>query len=299
VDEFTGRLMENRTWSQGLHQAVEAKEGVDLTAPSETLARLSFQRFFRFFTRLCGMTGTAHEARGEFWDIYGLPVLRIPTNRPCVRQVEEDRVFATAEEKFAAIAADVKEISAAGRPVLVGTRSVAASERLSALLREQGIEHELLNAVNHAEEARIVAEAGGRGRVTIATNMAGRGTDIKLALGVPDLGGLHVIASERHESGRIDRQLFGRCARQGDPGSARAYISVEDELIRRFVPGIVREKLAAALAGEKKSAASLVRHAMSFSQGAAQRLAFRQRRSVLKMDTWLDDALSFAGRSEV
>ena len=299
VDEFTGRLMENRTWSQGLHQAVEAKEGVELTPPSETLARLSFQRFFRFFTRLSGMTGTAREACGEFWDIYELPVVAIPTNRPCLRVMEEDLVFAGAEEKFRAIADEVRQVAAIGRPVLVGTRSVEVSERLSGLLREQGIEHALLNAVNHAEEAGIVAGAGEKGRVTIATNMAGRGTDIKLAPGVAELGGLHVIASERHESGRIDRQLFGRCARQGDPGSARAFLSLEDELIRRFVPAFLQRRLTAAVAQGSPHAARIARHAMWFAQQAAQRLAFRQRRSVLKMDTWLDDALSFAGQENI
>lgn len=299
VDEFTGRLMENRTWSQGLHQAVEAKEGLELSAPSETLARLSFQRFFRFFKRLSGMTGTGFEAKNEFWDIYGLPVIQIPTNKPCVRINYEDRVFASADQKFVAIADEVLGMLSSGRPVLVGTRSVAASETLSALLRQRGVEHELLNAVHHAEEARIIAGAGGRGKVTIATNMAGRGTDIKLEMGVAELGGLHVIASERHESGRIDRQLFGRCARQGDSGSAQAFISVDDELIQRFVPNFIQEKLSKAVSSNKKGAQGLTQLAVFLAQRAAQRLAFKQRRSVLKMDTWLEDALSFAGQTEI
>jgi preprotein translocase subunit SecA len=298
VDEFTGRLMENRTWSQGLHQSVEAKEGVKLSDPSETLARLSFQRFFRFFKKLSGMTGTGFEARGEFWDIYGLPVLQVPTNKPCVRQMYEEQVFATAEQKWSAIVDEVVRIQASGRPVLVGTRSVKTSENLSALLVQKGIEHELLNAVHHAEEARIVASAGEHAKVTIATNMAGRGTDIKLERGVADSGGLHVIASERHESGRIDRQLFGRCARQGDPGSARAFICLEDELISRFVPVFITEKLATAVTAENQGAKRFAQFILMMAQRAAQRLAFNQRRSVLKMDTWLEDALSFTGANE-
>ncbi len=294
VDEFTGRIMPNRTWSEGLHQAIEAKERLDITEPDETLARLSFQRFFRLFSRLAGMTGTAREATGEFWRIYRLPVLAIPTHRPCIREVAPDRLFLDAESKWAAVATEVGRIHAAGRPVLVGTRSVAASEALAGRLEALGLEFNLLNAVRHAEEARIVAEAGLEGRITIATNMAGRGTDIKLGRGVAASGGLHVLATERHESGRIDRQLFGRCARQGDPGSAQAFVSLEDEILVRFLSAPVRAGLARALAASPASARRPVAAAVRSAQAAAQRLAYRQRRSVLATDTWLDESLSFA-----
>ena len=298
VDEFTGRLMPNRTWSHGLHQAVETKEGLEASSPTETLARLSFQRFFRFFRKLSGMTGTAREAAGEFWHIYKLPVITVPTHRPCIRKMLPDTVLPTAEEKWQAIADTVLKWHQTQRPVLVGTRSVRASERLAAMLTARGLTFNLLNAVYHREEARIVAAAGESGRITIATNMAGRGTDIKLGRGVADSGGLHVIATERHESGRIDRQLFGRCARQGDPGSAEAFMSIDDELIQRFVPAQMRKRLAAAVAAGTPGSNRLAEKALSYAQRAAQRLAFRRRRNVLRTDTWFEDALSFSGASE-
>ena len=295
VDEFTGRLMANRTWRHGLHQAVESKEGLEPSSPSETLARISFQRFFRFFQKLSGMTGTAKDATGEFWSIYNLPVIPIPTNRPCIREMWTDGVFAGAQQKWAALIASVKEIHETGRPVLVGTRNVQTSELLANMLDSQGLEYDLLNAVHHKEEARIVASAGQIGRITIATNMAGRGTDIILGRGVSERGGLHVIASERHESRRIDRQLFGRCARQGDPGSAQAFISMDDELIQRFVPVWLRRRIKESLAKEGRNTERLSRTAMYLAQQAAQRLAFRQRKNVLQMDTWMEEALAFTG----
>ncbi|MEA3416870.1 MAG: hypothetical protein U9R02_12070 [Thermodesulfobacteriota bacterium] len=295
VDEFTGRLMPNRTWRQGLHQAVEAKEGIDVTSPSETLARISFQRFFRFFRKLSGMTGTGQEAAGEFWHIYGLPFMSIPTNKPCIRKQISDAVFPDANRKWEAIVEEIVQCNKTGRPILIGTRNVRASEKLAEMLTVRGLDFNLLNAVRHKEEAVIVAAAGEQGRITIATNMAGRGTDIKLGRGVVELGGLHVIATERHESGRIDRQLFGRSARQGDPGSAQAFMSVDDELIQRFVPGPLRKQLASAIEKRKPGAKRLSETILSHAQRAAQRLAFRQRRNVLKMDTWLEDALSFTG----
>jgi preprotein translocase subunit SecA len=298
VDEFTGRLMPNRTWSHGLHQAVEAKEGLEPTSPTETLARLSFQRFFRFFRKLSGMTGTAQEAAGEFWHIYRLPVLSVPTNRPCIRKVLPDTVFANGERKWQAIAEEVVRWHQTRRPVLIGTRSVKTSERLATMLASRGLEFNLLNAVRHREEARIVAAAGEPSRITIATNMAGRGTDIKLGRGVADMGGLHVIATERHESGRIDRQLFGRCARQGDPGSAQAFMCIDDELIQRFMPVPMRRRLASSVEKKRLGATQFAEKALSYAQRAAQRLAFRQRRNVLQTDTWLEDALSFSGKSE-
>jgi preprotein translocase subunit SecA len=295
VDEFTGRLMPNRTWRHGLHQAVEAKEGLEVNDPSDTLARLSFQHFFRFFRRLSGMTGTAKEATSEFWHIYGLPVITIPTHRPCIRKLAPDAVFSSVEDKWRAIVDEIARCRQTGRPVLVGTRSVRVSEKLADMLSERGLEYNLLNAVRHKEEAQIVAAAGEQSRITLATNMAGRGTDIKLGRGVADMGGLHVIATERHESGRIDRQLFGRCARQGDPGSAQAFMSVDDELIRRFVPDWMRRRLKSAVAIKGPGARPLAQMAISRAQRAAQRMAFRQRHSVLKMDTWLEEALSFTG----
>lgn len=295
VDEFTGRLMPNRTWRQGIHQAIEAKEGLEPTNPSETLARISFQQFFRLFRKLSGMTGTASEAAGEFWQIYGLPIVRIPTNRPCLRQNYPDQIFAKAEEKWQAIISEILRVHSTGRPILVGTRSIQASEKLAGLLSEHGLEFRLLNAVRHEEEAGIVLVAGEMGRITIATNMAGRGTDIKLALKVAELGGLHVMATERHESGRIDRQLFGRSARQGDPGSALAFMSVEDELIQRFLPLVMRKSLAVAIERKSPGASFLAKKAVILAQQAAQRLAFKQRKNVLKMDNWLEEALSFSG----
>ncbi|UCD34975.1 MAG: prepilin peptidase [Nitrospiraceae bacterium] len=295
VDEFTGRMMPSRTWQHGLHQAVEAREGLEMTSPSETLGRMSFQRFFRVFRKLSGMTGTARESAAEFWHIYGLPVLTIPTNRPCIRRDLPDRVFCRQDRKQHAIVEDVLSIHETGRPVLVGTRSVRASEELASMLQDRGIPCSLLNAVTHREEAAIVAAAGRQGAVTIATNMAGRGTDIKLGRGVAILGGLHVIAMERHESGRIDRQLFGRCARQGDPGSVQAYISVDDELFQRFVPAPLRRVLAAAVDRGSPGTQRIAQFCLSLAQRSAQRLAYRQRRGVLEMDTWLADALSFTG----
>jgi preprotein translocase subunit SecA len=299
VDEFTGRPMPQRTWRQGMHQAIEAKEGLVISDPSETIARLSFQRFFRCFYHLAGMTGTAREAAGEFWQTYGLPVVTIPTNRPCIREHWPDRVFADETGKWRAIVEEVQRLHATGRPILVGTRSVTASEKLAGLLHERGLQFKLLNAVRLQEEAAIIALAGEPGRVTIATNMAGRGTDIKLGERVATLGGLHVIATERHESGRVDRQLFGRAARQGDPGSAQAFVSAEDELIRRYLARPGREILMRALQREVPGKDRIARTAFAVAQRKAQSLASKQRRAVLRTDTWLEEALSFAGQETV
>jgi preprotein translocase subunit SecA len=295
VDEFTGRPMPQRSWRQGLHQAIEAKEGLNLSDPTETMARLSFQRFFRLYRRLSGMTGTANEAAEEFWQIYKLPVIRIPTNKPCVRKQWPDRVFPDEHGKYLAIAEDVHRVHQSGRPVLIGTRNVAASERVAELLEQRGLECSLLNAVRLQEEASIIALAGQKNQITIATNMAGRGTDIKLGSGVAGVGGLHVIASERHESGRVDRQLFGRAGRQGDPGSAQAFVSVEDELLRRYVhPAFHRQ--VSAMVNRRLPAWQPAANAMfAIAQRNAQKIAYKQRKAVLKMDDWLDEALSFAG----
>ena len=294
VDEFTGRLMPQRTWSAGLHQIIEAKEGAGISAPSETLARLSFQRFFRFFHRLAGMTGTAQEAAGELWHIYGLPVVSIPPNRPCQREIHPRRIFVEQEEKWQAVVDEVAERHARGQPVLVGTRSVKASEDLAARLVQRGLSFQVLNAIRHREEAQIVARAGTQGRITVATNMAGRGTDIMLEHGVDGLGGLHVIASECHESGRIDRQLFGRCARQGDPGSARSFVSMDDELIRRYVPSAVRDGVTRGLRLRGRTSVWAAERVVRWAQSKPQKMAFHRRRTVLRTDTWLDDSLSFA-----
>jgi preprotein translocase subunit SecA len=295
VDESTGRQMPQRTWRQGLHQAIEAKEGLELSEPARTIARLSFQRFFRCFRHLAGMTGTAREAAAEFWQIYNLPVISVPTNRPCVRQHWPDRVFLEDSVKWRAVAEEVKRLHATGRPVLVGTRSVDASERLASLLEALGLEFRVLNAVQHKDEAAIVALAGEAGRITIATNMAGRGTDIKLGAGVARAGGLHVLATERHESGRVDRQLFGRAARQGDAGSAQAFVSLEDELVRRHLPAAVRQTAQRALQAGIAGWRRIAHGAFALAQNRAQSQAFKQRQSVLLSDNWLDESLCFAG----
>jgi len=234
VDEFTGRLMPGRRWSDGLHQAVEAKEGVKIENENQTLATITFQNYFRMFDKLAGMTGTADTEAAEFQQIYKLAVTIVPTNQPMVRQDLSDQIYRTEKEKFQAVLDEVRELHAQGRPVLVGTVSIEKSERLSGLLTRHGVSHNVLNAKHHEQEAQIIAEAGHPGRVTIATNMAGRGVDIKLGEGVVEKGGLHIIGTERHESRRVDNQLRGRAGRQGDPGSSRFYLSLEDDLLRIF-----------------------------------------------------------------
>jgi preprotein translocase subunit SecA len=234
VDEHTGRKMPGRRWSDGLHQAVEAKEGVQIDRETQTLATITIQNYFRLYYKLAGMTGTAETEANEFHDIYKLDVVVIPTNRPVIREDANDRIYKTRREKYNSAVEEIKGCHAKGQPVLVGTASVEASELLSRMLKREKIPHNVLNAKYHRQEAEIVARAGQYGTVTISTNMAGRGTDIKLGDGVAELGGLHVLATERHESRRVDRQLRGRCARQGDPGSSRFYVSFEDDLMRNF-----------------------------------------------------------------
>ena len=234
VDEFTGRLMPGRRYSDGLHQAIEAKESVKIEAETQTLATITLQNFFRMYAKLAGMTGTAETEAREFYEIYKLDVAVIPTHRPIARQDLDDVIFRTKREKYAAIAEEIDELHKKGQPVLVGTVSVEVSELLSGILKRRGVPHTVLNAKYHQQEAGIVSMAGQKGAVTIATNMAGRGTDIKLGEGVKDLGGLHILGTERHESRRIDRQLRGRSGRQGDPGSSRFALSLEDDLMRLF-----------------------------------------------------------------
>jgi preprotein translocase subunit SecA len=234
VDEFTGRLMPGRRWSDGLHQAVEAKEGVKIENENQTLATITFQNYFRMFEKLAGMTGTADTEAVEFKQIYNLDVVVIPTNQPMIREDYGDQIYKTEREKFQAVLEEGKRLYEEKRPVLIGTVSIEKSERLSALLSRHGIPHNVLNAKHHEKEAQIIAEAGQPGKVTIATNMAGRGVDIKLGEGVVGKGGLHIIGTERHESRRVDNQLRGRAGRQGDPGSSRFYLSLEDDLLRIF-----------------------------------------------------------------
>jgi preprotein translocase subunit SecA len=246
VDEFTGRLMHGRQWSDGLHQAVEAKEAVEVKEETQTLATITLQNFFKLYDQIAGMTGTAATEAEEFMKIYKLEVIVIPTNEPCIREDREDVIYQTLREKFGAVVEEINQISAAGRPLLIGTTSIEKNESLSAALTNRyGLEHEVLNAKQHAREALIVAKAGQqhtdrtgktRGNITIATNMAGRGTDIVLGPGVADIGGLHVLGTERHEARRIDNQLRGRCGRQGDPGSSQFFLSFDDDLMRVFAP---------------------------------------------------------------
>jgi preprotein translocase subunit SecA len=234
VDEQTGRILEGRRYSDGLHQAIEAKENVKIEAASQTYATITLQNYFRMYHKLAGMTGTAETEAGEFWDIYKLDVVTIPTNLPCVRKDEQDLVYKTKREKYRAVIEIIEEMRNAGRPVLVGTTSVEVSELLSRMLQQKKIPHNVLNAKQHAREAQVVAEAGLAGNITIATNMAGRGTDIKLGSGVKEAGGLAILGTERHDSRRVDRQLRGRAGRQGDPGSSQFFVSLEDDLMRMF-----------------------------------------------------------------
>ena len=234
VDEQTGRIMEGRRYSDGLHQALEAKENVKIEAATQTYATVTLQNYFRMYNKLAGMTGTAETEANEFWDIYKLDVVVIPTNRDITRKDDQDLVYKTKREKYNAVIEQTAKLVAEGRPVLVGTTSVEISELLSRMLKLRGIKHNVLNAKLHQREADIVAEAGQAGTVTIATNMAGRGTDIKLGPGVKEAGGLAIIGTERHESRRVDRQLRGRAGRQGDPGSSQFFVSLEDNLMRLF-----------------------------------------------------------------
>ena len=234
IDEFTGRMMIGRRYSEGLHQAIEAKESVRVRRQNVTMATITFQNYFRMYRKLAGMTGTAETESEEFYRIYSLPVVTIPTHKEMIRDDAGDLVYKTEQGKFEAVADEIEELTAEGRPILVGTTSIEKSEHLSAMLQRRGIAHSVLNAKQHEREAGIVANAGKAGAVTIATNMAGRGTDIQLEDGVAERGGLHIIGTERHESRRIDNQLRGRAGRQGDPGSSRFFVSLEDELMRRF-----------------------------------------------------------------
>ena len=298
VDEYTGRVMADRSWERGLHQMIEAKEGCAITGQQETLARISYQRFFRRYLRVAGMTGTSREVARELWAVYHLPVVTIPTNRPVRRRQLPDAVYATADEKWAAIVTTLARLNDDGRPVLVGTSSVAASEHLSELLTAAGLRHQVLNARQDQEEAEVVARAGEPGRITVATNMAGRGTDIRLAPGVAEQGGLHVLSTVRHDSRRIDRQLFGRCGRQGDPGSYQVIVSLEDEIFSAGVKhNALRLRNVFAQSG-KPLPTWLGGLLVNTAQGAAERHHGRIRRDLLRADDQLSDLLAFTGRGE-
>jgi preprotein translocase subunit SecA len=297
IDEYTGRIMGDRSWEQGLHQMIEIKEGCPVTPMQTSLARITYQRFFRRYLWLSGMTGTAQEVAGELWNVYRLPTATIPTHRPLQRHCYGEQLFATANEKWDAVVARIQELHDAQRPVLVGTRSVAASELLSAKLTEASIDHVVLNARQDQEEASVVAKAGEQRRVTVATNMAGRGTDIKLQPGVAEAGGLHVLATERHEAARIDRQLYGRTGRQGDPGSHETMMSLEDDLMA--TRGALSRWMTQALL---KSRGSLKGRVASFlvrrAQVSAERMHARVRRDLLQSEEQLGSSLAFSGRME-
>ncbi|CAM5199992.1 Protein translocase subunit SecA OS=Castellaniella defragrans OX=75697 GN=secA PE=3 SV=1 [Castellaniella defragrans] len=298
VDEFTGRTMADRSWGQGLHQMIELKEGLELTDPRLTLKSISYQRFFRHYLRLSGMTGTAQEIRGELGWVYDLPVVTIPTNKPCQRRVRPDRVLAGLAQKWAAVCDEAARLHAQGVPILIGTRTVAASEQIAAELARAGVPAVILNAKQNADEAALVARAGEVGSVMIATNMAGRGTDIPLSDAARRLGGLHVILTERHESARIDRQLQGRCARQGDPGCAQAILSLEDTVLdavgRLPWAGWVRQWVRLGLPGS----GPLAVHWLSHAQARMERHLARERGRMVAADQQLEDSLSFSGHGD-
>jgi preprotein translocase subunit SecA len=289
VDEFTGRLMFGRRYSDGLHQAIEAKEGVRIREENVTLATISIQNYFRMYKKIAGMTGTAATEEEEFVKIYGLEVVVIPPNKPLRRTNYPDLVFKTEEEKFEAVVKEIEELYKIGRPVLVGTTSIEKSERLSKMLKKKGIPHNVLNAKYHEKEAEIISKAGQKYAVTIATNMAGRGTDIVLGEGVAELGGLHVIGTERHESRRIDNQLRGRAGRQGDPGSSRFYVSLEDDLLRLF-GGDQIKALMDRLGMEKGQPieSPLLTRLIENSQAKVEKLNFEIRKQLLEYDDVLN-----------
>jgi preprotein translocase subunit SecA len=289
VDEFTGRIMEGRRWSEGLHQAVEAKEGVKIQEEHQTLATITLQNYFRLYEKLAGMTGTAKTEEKEFVEIYGLDVVEIPTNVEVARADENDLVFKTKDGKWAAVVRDIEERAHAGQPVLVGTIAVETSEYLSQLLTRKGIKHNVLNAKEHAREAEIIKDAGQHGAVTIATNMAGRGVDIKLGDGVRELGGLYVLGTERHESRRIDNQLRGRSGRQGDPGETRFYLSGEDDLVRLFAGDRIKGVMERfKIPDDQPMEAKILSRQIEGAQKKVEEQNFVMRKNVLKYDDVLN-----------
>lgn len=298
VDPHTGRVMADRSWEKGLHQMLEYKEGCALTVERETLARISYQRFFRRYHHLAGMTGTAGEVAHELWTVYGLHVVAVPTHRPLRRRKEKELFFVTEKEKLHRIVRDAAAIHATGRPILIGTPTVAASESLSALLRANSLPHTVLNARQDQQEAEIIAKAGQSGQITIATNMAGRGTDIALGPGVAESGGLHVIATERHSAGRIDRQLFGRCGRQGDPGSCAGYVSLGDTLLAPHAEGILGKLMRFLARWDTPAGGWLIERIVTRIQRSLEKRHFYQRCRLLSHDDSVDQALAFTGERE-
>jgi preprotein translocase subunit SecA len=298
IDQPTGRTAPDRSWERGLHQLIEIKEGCDLTPERETLARIGYQQFFRRYLRLSGMTGTAREVAGELWSVYRLNTLVIRPRLPMRRRSWGTRVFLSQESKWKAVVARVRELQGLGRPVLVGTCSLAASEELSARLTAAGFPHRVLNARQDADEAAIVAQAGRRGRITVATNMAGRGTDIGLGPAVSKNGGLHVIATQRGEARRIDRQLFGRCGRQGDPGSYEEMLSLEDGPVELFYPGGIRSFLARRIGPGGTLRGRLGKLLTGAPQWAEERRYARVRGSLMALEEYLSDLLAFSGPGE-
>ncbi|VAX42872.1 Protein translocase subunit SecA [hydrothermal vent metagenome] len=296
VDEYTGRFLPDRSWEHGLHQAVEAKEGVTVTADRETLARMSFQRFFRSYPFLCGMTGTVADATSEMEKVYGRPVVVVPTNRPLIREQWPMRVFRTADAKWLAIVESIAELHEAGRPVLVGTRSITDSEYLAERLSNRGLPHTVLNALHDKEEAELIIgaglgrKAGQEPAITVATNMAGRGTDIVLDDSAREAGGLHVMLCEMHGAKRIDRQFIGRAGRQGDPGSAQVFVSLEDELIVQHAPRLGAAAMRSTT-GEEIVGKPLIRRLFRLAQRHSEAFARRGREAVLRQDDWMEKYL--------
>ena len=302
VDQFTGRLMHGRQFSEGLHQAIEAKEGVTINEETKTMATITFQNLFRMYNKLSGMTGTAKTEEEEFINIYNMYVIRIPTNKPVIREDLADLVYSNAEGKYMAIINSIKEVHAKGQPILVGTVSVESNEHLSTLMKKAKLPHEVLNAKNHEREAQIIAKAGEKGAITLATNMAGRGTDIKLGEGVVDLGGLCVIGTERHESRRIDNQLRGRAGRQGDPGMSQFFVSFDDDLMRRFGTDKIKSTLQAlGLTGEQAIRSKTFTRSIETAQKKVEGNNFDMRKSLLDYDDVMNEQRSiiYVRRNEI
>ena len=301
VDQFTGRLMQGRQFSEGLHQAIEAKEGLTINTETKTMATITFQNLFRMYNKLSGMTGTAKTEEEEFRNIYNMYVIQIPTNKPVIREDLADLVYANQKAKYQAIINTVKEIHEAGRPILVGTISVEANEYLSSLLKKANLKHEVLNAKNHEREAEIIAKAGEKGAITLATNMAGRGTDIKLGEGVRELGGLCVIGTERHESRRIDNQLRGRAGRQGDPGMSQFFVSFEDDLMRRFGTDRIKSMLESMGVGDQAIRSKALTRSIESAQKKVEGNNYDIRKNLLDYDNVLNEQreIIYARRNEI
>ncbi|MBF0195231.1 MAG: hypothetical protein HQL71_11785 [Magnetococcales bacterium] len=294
VDERTGRLTPNRSLGIGLHQALEAYVGVELSPPTETMARFSYQKFFRLFPFLCGMSGTIEESSSELWSMFGLPVLAVPPHRTPQRIQLPAQPYIDQNSKWQGVVEAVIEVHKTGRPILLGTRDVDSSELLAEKIRSHGLECELLNAVHHQNEASIVLDAGHKNRITIATNMAGRGTDIKLTNDVKKMGGLCVIATEPNESQRVDRQLYGRCGRQGDPGSAQLFFSLDDPIFKLFLPKFILFFLVSYFSISLPRKENLARKVLDWVQNKAEKKGFKQRVQILSTDKWLEDSMTFS-----